>query len=534
MGVSMGVSTKKSHFPKLEIVLGIVSPLGTNKDLFKKALESQLKLNKIKLVEISLTRELIKFKELQIPKSLEYFLKMQICSELRKKYSNGILINNILSAIRNKRKNFKKNHVVVYLIDQLKNVDESKVLHHIYGKNYVQLSLFSNEHERDKSLEEKFESDTNLVENYDEDTLLRSIIKNILISKKPITYYFGKKTIKNWISDYFKMILPDSTHRLILKDFNEIDLELIDKESGQQVADLFHRAHYFINLDLLSDEVNNEVTKFTQLLLGKYSEYPTQDEFGMCLAYQASVRSNFPGERHVGASIVSKQGEIISVASIRAPAKSSNPTLHDQNKIEPGYKKYHSQVMSWRNFIKEIVRDKKRVQLNSNEKHKLTDIEIFIKNILDFHPCTHAEISAIIDAAKLGVSVRNSTLYTTTFPCHLCAKDIISAGIKRIVYLEAYPKSKNKELYPNLIDFDPKTKSELTPFDFYCGIAPKRFLYVYSLENRSRKNEIPMIQFDVPKYYIEREEDVMKHLKNILHEKKCKSTIHLCGLLNRK
>ena len=52
---------------------------------------------------------------------------------------------------------------------------------------------------------------------------------------------------------------------------------------------------------------------------------------------------------------------------------------------------------------------------------------------------THAEQNAIIQAAKLGVSIDGATLYCTHQPCVICAKMIINAGIKRIVYSEGYP-----------------------------------------------------------------------------------------------
>ncbi|HAU0818124.1 TPA: hypothetical protein JBH50_14110, partial [Legionella pneumophila] len=141
----------------------------------------------------------------------------------------------------------------------------------------------------------------------------------------------------------------------------------------------------------------------------------------------------------------------------------------------------------------------------------------FIQDTLDFHPCTHAEIAAIIDAAKIGVSVRSAILYTTTFPCHLCAKEIINSGINRVVYLEAYPKSKNKELYPNLVDFDPKNKTDLIPFDFYHGIGPKRFIYVYSLKNKSNDDCYPpLMRYEISKYYEQKEKDIIDYVKSIL------------------
>ena len=51
----------------------------------------------------------------------------------------------------------------------------------------------------------------------------------------------------------------------------------------------------------------------------------------------------------------------------------------------------------------------------------------------------HAEQNAIIQAARLGVSIEGATLYCTHQPCVICAKMIVNAGIKRVVYREGYP-----------------------------------------------------------------------------------------------
>ena len=51
----------------------------------------------------------------------------------------------------------------------------------------------------------------------------------------------------------------------------------------------------------------------------------------------------------------------------------------------------------------------------------------------------HAEQNAIIQAALHGVSTSDSALYVTHQPCLNCAKMIINAGIKRVVYAGAYP-----------------------------------------------------------------------------------------------
>ena len=51
----------------------------------------------------------------------------------------------------------------------------------------------------------------------------------------------------------------------------------------------------------------------------------------------------------------------------------------------------------------------------------------------------HAEQNAIIQAAKLGIAIEDATLYCTHQPCVICAKIIVNAGIRRVVYQEGYP-----------------------------------------------------------------------------------------------
>lgn len=51
----------------------------------------------------------------------------------------------------------------------------------------------------------------------------------------------------------------------------------------------------------------------------------------------------------------------------------------------------------------------------------------------------HAEQNVILQAARQGISVKNSVLYITNTPCVICAKMIINAGIKEVVISEAYP-----------------------------------------------------------------------------------------------
>ena len=59
----------------------------------------------------------------------------------------------------------------------------------------------------------------------------------------------------------------------------------------------------------------------------------------------------------------------------------------------------------------------------------------------------HAEQNAIIQAAKLGISVDGAKLYCTHQPCSVCAKMIVNVGIRHVIYEHSYPDSFTLELF---------------------------------------------------------------------------------------
>ena len=70
----------------------------------------------------------------------------------------------------------------------------------------------------------------------------------------------------------------------------------------------------------------------------------------------------------------------------------------------------------------------------------------------------HAEQNAIIQAAKLGVSLEGAVMYVTHQHCVICTRMILNSGIKRVVYKNGYPDAFALELFSQsnveLIKFD--------------------------------------------------------------------------------
>ncbi len=71
----------------------------------------------------------------------------------------------------------------------------------------------------------------------------------------------------------------------------------------------------------------------------------------------------------------------------------------------------------------------------------------------------HAEQNALIQAARMGVSVYGATMYVTYSPCIICARLIINAGIVKVIYRYDYPDEFSKEILKEagveLVKFDP-------------------------------------------------------------------------------
>jgi len=118
-------------------------------------------------------------------------------------------------------------------------------------------------------------------------------------------------------------------------------------------------------------------------------------------------------------------------------------------------------------------------------------------------------MAAISDAARKGLAVQDATLFCTTFPCHLCAKHIVATGIRRVVYLEPYPKSYAWKLHEDSIAIDQRDSGEKVSFESFLGISPGRYRDLFEKKSRKKDGDAmpwfrgkpePMIEMLYPGY----------------------------------
>ena len=132
-------------------------------------------------------------------------------------------------------------------------------------------------------------------------------------------------------------------------------------------------------------------------------------------------------------------------------------------------------------------------------------------DLIEFGRIVHAEMSALSDAARKGIPVEGATLYCTTFPCHICAKLIVAAGIKKVVYLEPYPKSYASDLHDDAIAVDSDAPGAKVAFNAFLGISPFRYRDLFEKHKRkdsaglaqrwSKGEQRPMINVLYPSYF---------------------------------
>jgi cytidine deaminase len=104
--------------------------------------------------------------------------------------------------------------------------------------------------------------------------------------------------------------------------------------------------------------------------------------------------------------------------------------------------------------------------------------------LIEFVRAVHAEMSAITDAASRGVSIKGCTLFVTTFPCHECARHVVAAGVRRLVYIEPYAKSLAIELHGDSIELDSAEDPGKVPFVPFLGVAPKNHAFLFAMPQR--------------------------------------------------
>ncbi|MBI1353426.1 MAG: cytidine deaminase [Acidobacteria bacterium] len=423
-----------------ELVIALVYPLGTDRELVIRALRNHLAKFDYATRVVRVSEQFERLNELQkgLKDSPEYnriATRMEAgnkARELAKRADFATLA--AISAVSKTRSSggdpepFLR---TVLLIDSLKRPEEVAMLRRIYGAGFFLLGVFASE-----------------------------------------------ATRRRYLTDDKNIPAVDAA-TLMDRDLDEIDAY------GQRTTSTFHLADVFVSLDNLCAESDykSEIWRFLDLVFNHPYHTPTRDENAMFLAYAASFRSG-DLSRQVGAAVTSASGDVIAVGCNDVPRYGGGlywPGQDDQRDWRRGHDSNHmrrEQIISEVLSALEVPNDQR-----DDFRTRLAEASP-LKDITEYGRAVHAEMEALLAAGRTGCSPLGGTLYTTTFPCHNCARHIVAAGVRRVVYVEPYPKSKAGELHADSISLTDQGEShreDRLSFEPFVGVGPRRYVDLFSI-----------------------------------------------------
>ena len=359
---------------------------------------------------------------------------------------------------------------IAYLLKSCKHPDEVELLRQVYDEAFALVGVASSADERRKTLSDS-------ISLFDDDGLLLQAAQ------------------------------------LIARDASDSS----NRDFGQNVRYTYSMADVFVPSGAGMD-VNGDVDRYVDSIFGFPFLTPRPDEEGMWFAQGAALRSGAPA-RQVGGALIPRMGTPVVAGTNEVPKPGGGQYWTGDR---PDHRDFQAGRDPNPNYIREVVQEllERLAQhdwLVEDLRHlsgptlvaRATQADTAGNSVLggarasaliEFTRCLHAEQAAIVNAARSGVSTQGALLYSTTFPCHECAKMIIGAGIVEVHYIEPYPKSLVGSLYRHLIDTSPPVKAESglvggrVPFYQFLGIAPRYYMRAFAAAERKTGDEL--VAFD--------------------------------------
>lgn len=306
------------------------------------------------------------------------------------------------------------------------------------------------------------------------------------------------------------------------------------EKSGQQLLKTIFHSEFFVtnskeNIDSLAPNLN----RYVRIMMGDKSITPTIEENAMFHAQSAAVRSGCLS-RQVGAAIIDSKGNLLSTGCNDVPKSGGGLyRIEDGKNDSRCMLKYGGKCKNYeekefifkdiegileKNVQDKSIADKISEEIRSHDR---------LKSLIEFCRAIHAEMDAITSIARNGgVSLKGSYLFSTTFPCHNCARHIIAAGISKVYYIEPYEKSMALKLHKDAISFDSghhggkESKVQFLPFE---GVSPRKYLKLFSADDRKhngtraeydQKTARPSLPVMLDTRY-EYESKIVKHLDEL-------------------
>lgn len=488
-----------------ELFFGFVAPIGADVTACVIEFEKKLKELGYRVVNIKVTdiflplSKAIKPKDplRQKPEASRYKSYISYGNQLRESFGDdsALAALTIGRVVRHRTKlglgevdGYSK---VAYLLHQFKRKEEINLFRSIYGRQFFQISVYSMRGARVDYLSQKFANTANSA--------------NI------------------------------NGYRSYAEEIIQIDQDELDNDHGQKVLKIFHDADFIVNIDISNPSVSHQIERFCDLIFGSNSISPTKYEYGMFVAKAAALRT-LDLSRQVGAAIFTNNSEIISMGSNEVPKGGGGTYWCDDGFDDREYvRKQDSNDRRKSEILSEML---DILDINNSENRKKLNDSQFM-DALEYGRIIHAEMSAIMDAARLGRSTKGGIIYCTTFPCHMCAKHIVGSGISKVIFLEPYPKSLVLDLHSDSIVVEGNDRGRYgsypsVEFEHFCGVAPRRYRELFERGRRKDGGKFkkwingsprPNLNIIAP-YYHSVEQYILKYvIKSYIEKAKFNSSI---------
>lgn len=407
-----------------------------------------IKTNTTRLLNLKSSPHVKQFENLSTVEGFERYESLQSAgNELRSSYSENILAQLVVAEIaqHHSRREVESEGLdappsrVAFIVDQLKHYAEVHLLRRVYENNFFLIGVLASETRR-----------------------LSRLIKEAKSSQD--------KTIH------------ERAIKVITRDRDEEELS-----HGQKLDKTLQLSDFFVrNSDGRRTALEENIRRFFRLIHGAVNVTPTRDEFGMYVAYSSALASACMS-RQVGAAILDSEGTVLGTGCNDVPRAGGG--LYTTASDGPD----HRCVMQVEGLChnddqKEAIRKEIENVLIKNGISNAKDISKQIKDdtrlrsLIEFSRSVHAEMDALVSIARKGGSgVSGATLYTTTYPCHNCARHILAAGISRVFFVEPYEKSLALKLHSDAIvdDLESGEVTAKVPFLHFEGVAPRRYLDLF-------------------------------------------------------
>ncbi len=441
----------KRSFSDSELVLGLIGAVGTELQKVRDIIDERLSVSGYEVVHVRITRDVIPGLVQPKPwKAGDEYARlvslMDAGDEARKRSGDNSILSLGVAAFINSKRRIEKAEPQLqprraYVISSLKHPAEVERLRAIYPQGFYLIGVHADEDRRRNYLKED------------------------------------------------KRIADDGQIKSLIRRDEHGQLEY-----GQRVADAFHLSDFFIRIDEDEDRLKRSLWRLLALLFGHPYVTPTFDEHAMFMAFVASLHSA-DLSRQVGA-VVAVDEQVLATGTNDIPKACGGQYwgAHDKLPEDVGFPQdgrdfargHDSNQIEQQKIIDDILQHGEEAGLDREALGTTLD-RSRIRDLTEFGRVVHAEMDALLSCARAGVRVRGGTLHTTTFPCHNCAKHIISAGILRVVFIEPYPKSKAAEFHEDSIQvgFGDEEGGGTGPsrvrFEPFVGVGPRRFFDLFSM-----------------------------------------------------